>query len=139
MHPSHMPNATQGGNLHAPRPFRWRALATLAGRQPIGGDREIALGCLMAARLAAGGIGESPMPAAVRGERSVAARAWLASLTVPPPIRAALLRVAEASGREDAAELASAVRALAAVATAHLDASSRMELERLAQEVQGPA
>jgi hypothetical protein len=91
----------------------------------------------MAARLAAGGIGETPLPAQLRAERATAARGWLASLTVPPPIRAALIRVAEASGREDAAELAGAVRALASVASAQLDSSSRLELERLAQEVQG--
>jgi hypothetical protein len=133
-----VPN-TPIANLHAPRRFPWRALAALAGRQPIGGEREIALGCLMAARLASGAYGAGALPPAVRAERAAGARVWLASLTVPPAIRAALTRVTDASARTPtpAPELAGAIRALVASAASQLDAPSRAELERLASEVDG--
>ncbi|HJU90469.1 MAG TPA: hypothetical protein VJ672_13860 [Gemmatimonadaceae bacterium] len=89
----------------------------------------------MVARLASGTLGDTPLPAPVRSERATAARGWLASLTVPPTIRAAMLRVAEASAG-DGAELGEAVRALAAAVAPQLDGASRTELDRLAREIE---
>jgi hypothetical protein len=122
-------------NLHAPRPFPFRALAALAGRQPIGGEREVALACLMAARVASGAIGATPLPQQAREARALAARGWVASLALPAALRSAVVAVLEAS--EGAGpSLAGAVRALGETASPQLDAASRAELDRLAAEAE---
>ena len=106
-----------------------------AGRAPLGGAREVALGCLMAARLVAGTLPPDPLPLAVRAARAKAARTWLASLALPAPVRAPLARVADASGRDAPAELAAALGAVIAAARRQLDAASITELESLAGRI----
>src|SRR5688500_148699 len=54
--------------------FEFPALASLAGRAPMGGEREVALACLVVARLAAGA---SALTSEVRGARAAAAKVWL--------------------------------------------------------------
>ena len=87
--------------------FPFRALATYAGHAPLGRGREVALACLMAARLSAPVAGA---PLAV-------------------PLRAPLTRVAAASARDSAPELADALGAVIVAARKHLDAASLAELD----------
>ncbi|HVT38077.1 MAG TPA: hypothetical protein VHE78_03470, partial [Gemmatimonadaceae bacterium] len=73
--------------------FPFRALALLAGRSPLGGPRETALATLIAARLAAAAAPPASLSGAIRAARAEAARAWITSVTLPAPERAALLRL----------------------------------------------
>jgi hypothetical protein len=123
---------------HAAPRFPFPALAALAGRVPIGRGREVALACLMGARLASGALPPLPLPLDMRGERARAALGWLASLTLPAKLRAPLGRLYDATARPPGAELAAAVRAVTEAAAAHLDAAARGELERLAAAAASP-
>jgi len=111
--------------------FPFLALAEQAGRAPIGGAREVALACLMAARLAAAGADAAALPAAARRERVASARAWLATIALPPALREALARLAELSARPDAAATAAALGAVLAGARRQLSAGAVAELEAL--------
>lgn len=111
-----------------PIAFPFRALATYAGRAPLGRGREVALACLMAARLSTPVAG-TPLPAPLRAARATGASRWFASLTLPSGMRAPLGRVAVASARENASELAEALGAVIAAARKHLDEESLAELE----------
>ncbi len=119
--------------LVAPQ-FPFRHLAALAGRAPIGGAREVALGCFMAARLAAECCRADPR---VDGEgsiaRAAAAKSWLGTLTLPPAVRAPIAQVIESSARERGAAMARAVSAMREACATFLDASSRAELDALAE------
>lgn len=112
--------------------FRFRALAALAGRAPLGGSREVALATYLVARLADDCLPERELPAAARVERSAAARGWLGSVALPAAVRTPLTRLAGAT----AGELADLSPELANVMTAvdaYLDAPARLELDRLAR------
>ncbi|MDQ2931524.1 MAG: hypothetical protein M3Y05_12025 [Gemmatimonadota bacterium] len=108
--------------------FPFRALATYAGRAPLGRGREVALACLMVARLSSPMAG-APLPAPLRAARAAGASRWFASLTLPSGMRAPLGRVAVASARENISELAEALGAVIAAARKHLDEGSVAELE----------
>jgi len=112
----------------APIVFPFRALASYAGHAPLGRGREVALACLMAARLAAPGPG-APLPGPIRAARATGASRWFASLALPTPLRAPLTRVAAASARDSAPELSEALGAVIAAARKHLDEASVAELE----------
>jgi hypothetical protein len=117
--------------------FRFRGLAALAGRAPLGGEREVALAVLMAARLAAGMLAPwpPPLPTAVRAKRATAARAWFASLTLQPALRMAILRVVDASAAEDPTALAGALRVLTTAAAPYLDTRAAGELRALSDSI----
>ena len=112
--------------------FPFRALAAYAGRAPLGRGREVALACLMAARLSMPVRG-APLAAPVRAARAAGASRWFASLALPAPLRAPLARVAAASARDSAAELGEALAALMAAARKHLDEASLAELNGVVQ------
>jgi len=114
--------------------FRFRALAALAGRRPLGGDREVAVAAFVAARLVAGVVAPDPLPLEVRATRAAGARAWLAAVAVPTPTRAPLVRIIDATGRDDGASLGTALRALIDAASRSFDAGARRELETLAKD-----
>ena len=117
-----------------PITFPFRALASYAGRAPLGRGREVALACLMAARLSAPGLG-APLPAPVRTARAAGASRWFASLALPASLRAPLVRVANASARESIEELAEALGDVIAAARRHLDAPSIAELDGVVQRL----
>src|SRR5437868_14759975 len=83
--------------------FRFRALSTFAGRAALGGDREVALACLVVARLACGMLAPNDIEAANAKSRSAAAKQWLSSLSLPSPIRIPLTHVADAVATGDRA------------------------------------
>lgn len=111
-----------------PIKFPFRALAIYAGRASLGRGREVALACLMAARLSAPGSG-APLPAPVRAARAAGASRWFASLALPAALRAPLARVAAASARESPSELGDALAEVIAAARKHLDEPSIAELD----------
>ena len=113
--------------------FRFRHLAALAGRAPIGGAREVALACFVAARL----VSDCSDPAldldeASRAARCAGAKGWLGTMAIPSPVRTPVAKLAEASANADPAAMAPLVVSLAKAAESFLDAASRSELDLLA-------
>jgi hypothetical protein len=119
----------------APTPFRFPALATLAGRAPLGGDREVVLATYFAARLAHDARADGGVSQPVRAERATSAKSWLATIILPPSIRTALARLVEASG-DDAKGVAAALRSVIAATSSRLDIPARLELTRLAESLE---
>ena len=117
-------------SLDAPA-FRFRALALLAGRAPLGGEREMALATLMVARLAEGMLPAAALSATARRGRGVGARVWLSTLTLPAATRIPLARVVEATEGVERAPVATALAAFAEIAKPMLDAPSRLEIAEL--------
>lgn len=114
--------------------FRFRALASLAGRAPLGGPREVALATYLVARLVDDCLPAKALPVAARLERSSAARSWLSSIALPAPVRASLTQLAEVTGT-DASELTTALAGAISATSTYLDAAARLELDRLAQSL----
>jgi len=112
-----------------PLAFPFPALASLAGRLPLGGGREVALASLMVARLAQA---VQSATTADRVARASAAKIWLASLALPATTRVPLARSIEAS-TGTALQAATALRAVIAAVSSHLDGMSILELERFAK------
>lgn len=119
----------------APVVFPFRALATYAGHAQLGRGREVALACLMVARLSTPGSG-APLAPPIRAARAAGAIRWFASLKLPTGLRAPLARVAAASARESAPELAEALVAVIAAARKHLDEGSVAELEGVVKRLE---
>lgn len=115
--------------LETPR-FRFRALAALAGRSPLGGEREVALAALLAARLAVGAL-PPQLPQGVRITRATGARAWFASLALPASLRQALARLVDATTSVDREPLESALRAVIDAGTPQLDPPAIAELREI--------
>ena len=114
-----------------PTPFRFRALASLAGRAPLGGEREIALATYLAARLAHDALAEREITQEIRAERAASAKTWLSTLSLPAATRAALAALMDASGTRGNG-VAPAIRGVLTATTNRLDRASRAELEGLA-------
>lgn len=118
--------------MPAPNHFRFPALAAQAGRAPLGGTREVALACLMAARLATDArCAALELTRRAHTERTHSARNLFASLAIPPAIRAACMRVTEATVRADTLELGAALAAVLTAARRHLDSAGVEELDRV--------
>jgi len=122
----------------APLSFRFAALATLAARAPIGGQREVALATYVAARLAHDAIPPRTLPQDVRAERAVAARAWLSSLALPTSVRTPVAKLVDVSAA-DTPTIAAALRNVMAVTAAYLDSGARSELTSLAGALESHA
>jgi hypothetical protein len=116
--------------LSTPR-FRFRALASLVGRSALGGDREVALATLLAARLVVGALPAQPLPQGVRMTRAVGARTWLASLALPAALRQLLARLVDATASVDRDAVEPAFRAVVEACTPPLDAMAIAELHEL--------
>jgi hypothetical protein len=114
--------------------FPFRHLAALAGRAPIGGAREVALGCFVAARLAVErGPAAPELTDEVRQARALAAKSWLGTLTLPAAVRAPLAKCIESSARSGVGAIAREVAAMRSACAGYLDAGSRAELDALAE------
>ena len=112
--------------------FRFRHLAALAGRAPIGGAREVALACFVAARL----VHDCSDPMLDLDDESRAARCsgaktWLGSIAIPAPVRTPVAKLADASASGRADAMAPLVSALAKAADSFLDPPARAELHAL--------
>ncbi len=121
---SHPPYALE------PNVFRFGALASLAGRAPLGGHREVALAIYMVARLAHDVLPTRGLAAATRAERAGSAKNWLSTLALPAPVRPSLARLIEASSGSGPG-VCDALRGVIASADAFLDAAALAELEQL--------
>jgi hypothetical protein len=118
-----------------PAEFRFRAVAVLAGRLALGGDREIALAMLVAARLVVGATGASPLADVVRRHRAQGARTWFTTLALPAAARAACVRLADVSAGADRDAIANAFEAVLESTSGIFDASSRAELQELSRSL----
>lgn len=117
--------------------FRFRHLAALAGRAPIGGAREVALSCFVVARLAEERVRPDEAEHPLRAARSLAARAWLGTLALPNSVRGAAGQCAALAVDGDRAALGREVRVLVVAASSFLDGQSRAELDSLARSLEG--
>jgi len=117
--------------------FRFAALATLAGKAPLGGRREVALAVYLAARLADDTLPERGVSPEARAERATHAKSWLSSMALAAPVRSVLTRLidATATGRSAAS---AALPAVIAATGSQLDTGARAELDRLASTLAGP-
>lgn len=108
----------------------------MAGRAAMGGPREIALACLLVARLVADACDPScPLNPEQRRARAAGARHWLGAATLPQPVRAALVRLAEATAGEPRAPIRAAFDSVIAVTANQLEVTARLELGKLAQAI----
>jgi hypothetical protein len=122
--------------LSAPA-FKFRHLAILAGRAPIGGAREVALACFVAARLASDCCDPAlDLDEASRVARCAGAKSWLGTIAIPSPVRSPVAKLAEATAAADPATMAPLVSSLARAAETFLDTASRSELDMLAARLQ---
>lgn len=117
--------------------FRFRALASHAGRATLGGDREIALACFAVARLAAGLLPPVMLAPGDAVTRANATGHWLASLTMPASPRAAAAAAIDAISRSNRRGAAESLRVLRDVAGRQLDFPSLTEIDDLADELHG--
>ncbi|MEP6506821.1 MAG: hypothetical protein ABJC63_01245 [Gemmatimonadales bacterium] len=115
--------------------FRFKALASHAGHAAIGGDREVALACFVAARLIAGMLPPLSISSVDSVARSAAARQWLSSLSVPALTRAAVSAAIEAASNGDPSAGRQAVKMLIEAVGPRLDLASVNELKELALEL----
>ena len=100
----------------------------------------MALGCFMAARLAADRAGPNgELSDDGRAARAAAARSWLGTLTLPLPVRAPLTRCIDCSSVASAAALSGEIEALRDACASFLDAGSRAELDALAEALRDVA
>jgi hypothetical protein len=117
----------------APIDFRFRALAALAGRAPLGGEREVSLAALMAARLVSAALPPDALSREVRLGRASGARAWFSSLTLQAAFRVPLARLIDATASDDLATISTTFGALTELAAPYLDAAAQQELAELAR------
>jgi hypothetical protein len=123
--------------LVTPR-FRFRALASFAGRASLGGDREVAMACLVAGRLAASMLDPYTISQPDSAARSAAAKQWFASLALPSPIRSALGHLADAVASGKTAATAAALEKLVTVAGKNMDEASASELRSVRADLSAP-
>lgn len=110
--------------------FRFAALATLAGKAPLGGRREVALAVYLAARLADDTLPDRAVSTETRAERASHAKSWLSSIALPAPVRSSLAKLIDASASGPHAA-AAAMPAVIVSSGTYLDAAGRAELDRL--------
>jgi hypothetical protein len=115
--------------------FPLRALAALAARAPLGGEREVALACFVAGRLGLALLPPATLTAELRQARATGARLWFASLTLPASTRIPFARVVDTSA--DCAETANigfadALETLLDAVSQYLEPASRAELAAVA-------
>jgi hypothetical protein len=115
--------------------FRFRALASLAGRLPLGGERELAMAAFVAFRLAADATGESALSEPLREARAAAARHWLAALALPASARSAFAYLIDATVKPQRDTLVTAMERATAMIAAVLDPPSRAELRQVSASV----
>lgn len=115
--------------------FRFRALASHAGRASLGGDREVAFACFATARLASAMLPPFALSPSDSAARLAAAKNWLASLAVPGAVRTTLGSVVDAITDGNRRAVAAGLVSLSEVASAQLDAASAAEIRDLATEL----
>lgn len=118
---------------YAVRPveFPFRSLVQRAARLALGGEREIALAALTAARFARGAVPPLRLSGSLRQARAAASRVWFSTLALPARARLAAQRVVDASAGDDMQALAAGLEELIEVAGPVLDRAANAELRTL--------
>jgi hypothetical protein len=119
--------------------FPFRSLVQRAARLSLGGEREIALAALTAARFARSCVGSFQLAGSLRQARAAASRVWFSTLALPARARLAALRVVDASAGDDPQSLVAALDELIDVAGPVLDRAANSELRTLAKLAQSRA
>ena len=120
-----------------PATFRFPALASLAGRLPIGAGRETALAALLAMRIAAGSLPSAQHAQPVRVARAAAMKQWLTAMCPDAKVRAACAVLADTTAEDDPEAVVRALQRVMEVTAPHLDAAARAEITSLASELRG--
>ncbi len=118
----------------APVSFGIPALADAAGSSTLSGDRELALGGLMVARLMLAALPPAPLSIIERTQRAERTRHWLMGLSMPQPARMAFLRAIDSS-IAPGSDATAALRELAQLLTGHLPDAALRELVALAERL----
>jgi hypothetical protein len=118
-----------------PREFPFPALAAYAAVAPLGREREIAMACLLTARLIDGAGPPLRLSIEVRRSRARGARAWLASHQMSARLRAGFERLIDATAAEDPLQLSRPLSAVLEMAAPRLNEASRAELAVLLERV----
>ena len=121
-----------------PCTFAFPALASLAGRAPLGGPRELALACFLASRIVRDALFSADLltPDQLQ-HRMSAAKHWLSSVAIQAPARSALAKLVEVSSTGDRGTIRASFEAVMTVTANQLDQGARLELVRLAQIIAG--
>ena len=101
----------------------------------MGGEREVALACLVAGRLAAAMLDPFDLTPADAKARSIGAKHWLASLSLPPAFRTAIAEVPDAVASGSRGKAASALSGACQRAEMSLDDAALSELRSLITEL----
>lgn len=115
--------------------FRFKALASHAGRAALGGDREVALACFVAARLAVSLLPPYLLAPADATARIATTRQWLASLALSSQARVAMVGVIDAVASSNRRGTVSALSSLIEACVRQLDQASVAELHELMGEL----
>ena len=118
-----------------PNSFPLPALAALAGRAPLGGQRETALACFVVGRLIASASSPAATGTEQGRERLQGVKHWLGSAALAPNLRQALARAAECASEGDKTGVKSALDSVMTVTANQLDPAARLELARLSQAI----
>jgi hypothetical protein len=119
-----------------PIPFRFVALARLAGSLPLGQGRESAIAVLLVARLAGSALVDDIVPAAV-AKRAAAARKWLPSLCPDKAVCAAAAAVCDAIMAGDGRGVSRAMARVTEITAPILSAGARFELAAISVSARG--
>lgn len=121
-----------------PCTFSFPALASLAGRAPLGGPRELALACFLTSRILRDSLAADDLLTAEQLQHRIqGAKHWLGSAAIQAPARSALARLVEASSTRDRSAIRTSLEAVMTVTANQLDQGARLELVRLAQAIAG--
>lgn len=118
-----------------PISFPLPALAALAGRAPLGGQRETALACFVVGRLIASASAAAATASEHGRERLQGVKHWLGSAALATNLRQALAKAAESAAEGDKAGVKSALDSVMTVTANQLDPTARLELARLTQAI----
>ncbi|HUF29062.1 MAG TPA: hypothetical protein VMM77_00255 [Gemmatimonadaceae bacterium] len=118
-----------------PHEFPFPALAAYSAVATPGREREIAMACLLAARLVAGTLPPLTLAAAPRLARATGAQAWLASHQMSARLRTGFSRLFDATAAAPPLALARPLRAVLEMAGPRLDDASRAELGALLERI----
>jgi hypothetical protein len=118
-----------------PNAFPLPALAALAGRAPLGGQRETALACFVVGRLVASACGGGATGSELGRERVQGIKQWLGAATLPSPVKQGLIKAAECASEGDRSGVKTALDSVMTVTANQLDPAARLELARLSQAI----
>jgi hypothetical protein len=119
----------------APLAFRFRALVALAERLPMGGERELAVAMLVAARVLWDWRGQDAFPQEATASRAQAARQWLQTLSLPVGTRAVFHQVLDAVGSDSQRAALDAWERLLTAMPRGIEGASRAEFRELGQRL----